>query len=242
MRMMGAVRMKSTFLGIISVTAGLLLAPDAAAAPLLIDDFVNPQGPVATTTPVQGLASEAPAPDTAFGTTRRIFAGSVAGGFSFEIADGRALLTLPNGGGNPAVNVVYPASEAPTGIDLTGGGTNDAFFVDFLQVGASPLLRVSLRDDGGMFASSALRLGPSSTPTIETLMFAEFLSVAPGLDLTSITSITLQISGVAFVGVNDFVLAEIDAFRAGSTVIPLPAPAFLLLGGLGALAVFRRRC
>jgi hypothetical protein len=116
------------------------------------------------------------------------------------------------------------------GIDLTAGGSQNAFFFEILGADAALQITVGVVDMLGVISTYTEIL----TSTIDPLLkFTQFTGSA---DFTNVGAL---IFGVASLSPN------LDGALGSISVVPLPASALLLLGGLGGLggisAAKRRR-
>lgn len=109
------------------------------------------------------------------------------------------------------------------GADLTDGGSNDVIEIAITTID-SPSISYSLTFDG---------VTVSKFGVLGSLYF-DFTDFA-GVDFGSIDDISLEISGPGSID------TAFSLVAADTSAIPLPAAGFLLIGGLGALGVARRR-
>jgi hypothetical protein len=256
--------MKSTFTTI-SAIALSLSASAVSAATLTIDTFdVTTQ--FVMDDPFAGLSnvSEVAAPEAIGGyremaveTTPSSFNGSSLGVNTVVGGVGDGLVTFDNGNSNlfSFASLIYDGMDgAPTGplkynpvtglpiddsgvnttglggVDLTNGGATNAFRFDVATVDPTALtvgaftFTVSVWDQVGGESHYTEGLVTGFSPL---LGFNEFQSfVGGGADFTNVGAIAFSIAGE---GAPDGALSSI-------TVVPLPASAWLLLGGLGGLA------
>lgn len=225
---------------LILTAASLAICSSGFAAPFVIDDFDDDQGPLVGTGGFQD--STGPAPNTAFGTTRELFVEGPST-VTAEVANGtfRGVSTDDQVGATFGFALPTLFDTGPASIDLTGGGTNDAVFIDLIEaqnlVGDSFQVAIETTSSGSFFSVDLG--GPVAAPQTVTVSFNELLANNPDLDLTQVTSIGLlesYNSSVARPGIATF---EVDAIRVG--VIPEPSSGLLLLAVLGTLSVRRRR-
>lgn len=242
-------------------------APVAGLNDTLSADFADlPAGPFAAAgAPVSGLAAGESASSLAVGldtSTAGVFGGTASVGFASsnpEMADldlGSETLTLAAQVNN-LVNPVFTAG-AGTG-SLSGGGT--AFLFDFgtLSLGDSVSATLGLVNDvAGPADAMHGSFDLSAISDFGLLGFDAFADVAAGdgvgllelsfaavLEGTVAQTLTLTGFGrndsgpdLGFAPISLTLRADV---RDATGVIPLPAPLWLLLGGLGSLGLLRRR-
>ncbi|MEL6265191.1 MAG: hypothetical protein AAFR52_06010 [Pseudomonadota bacterium] len=225
------------------MTLGLMTAGPAVAAPFVIDDFDDDQGPGFFAN--AEVSTTDAAPNTAFGTDRAIDGRVSGGAATVEVSDGAFRASTSGAPSFYDFAFTVPGTiSGSNALDLTGGGTNNALLIDFLSAdglsGDNVILFLS--DAARNSSRIAVPVGTIVEATTIAVFFADIrlattTSSGP-LDMTSITVINVRDTEFSFFGSTQASF-EIDAVRVG--FVPLPAPALLLIGGLGALAFLRRR-
>lgn len=225
-------------------------APSAMAASFLIDDFNDlavqlvAQNEVAPGIPPQGSQVAAPVlggfrdlwvqtkpVNTQLGTTLSVQNGEL----SFNNATNQTGLG----------QVVYDGDDGtPTsagdinitglgGLDLTFGLPNAAFFFDVLRTDGDFVFRATIYDMLGNFFTYSENIFGSFSPLLSLTEFS-----SNGVDVTNVGAVIFEVESTTTGGAIDGALDSIS-------VVPLPASALLLIGGLGGLfgvsAVGRRR-
>lgn len=225
-----------TTISVVAVTS--LAAPAAFAASILIDNFTTRQyvednpdaGKFSSTLDVGG---------DYWGDSRRL---TVKTAPSNDVDDPLAGSTLESTG-NPRVSneniLQFNNGDGQTGVatveysfaggdDLTDGGTNSKFFFalnSFDLIGAANF-QLTVFDGGGGSGTFNEELDAFFVP------FLNFSDVVGGVDFTNVTSLLFELESTT---------ASFDGSLASIRVVPLPASALLLLGGVGGLAAVGRR-
>jgi hypothetical protein len=228
---------KMKFFKYLSVTASLLIAAPATAVTIDLFDDVTPQvvgdTPVGTMIP-QGSEVAANVvggfrdlwaetnPSSVLGTTLRVENGQL----SFSNGSGQTgfgQVAYDGNDGNPTSRNDI-ASLGLGGIDLTFGILNPAFFFEVVRADGDFVFTATVTD---MLSNTHTYveniLGGSFSPFLN---FSEFTS--NGVDMTNVGSLVLTVESTA-------TSIDIDGALGSLTVVPLPASALLLLGGLGGL-------
>lgn len=159
-------------------------------------------------------------------------AGSGSFGNSLVIDSGDLTFNSGGGGTNATATVSYAFQ---TFLDVTAGSTGFSFGTG--SVDGASVLRASLSvTDADGASQSTVQQDITSTPGSVLFGYADFT----GVDLSRITSVTLNLQNTTF-GTDGVIGTEFTA--DGGTIAPIPVPAGLplLLAGLGALALLRRR-
>ncbi len=111
-----------------------------------------------------------------------------------------------------------------SGLDLTFGLTNPAFFFEVLEADGDFVFSATVYDMAGNVHTYVENIFDGAFSPF--LSFSEFTS--EGVDMTDVGAVIFQVDSVS-TGIS------IDGALGSITVVPLPASALLLLGGLGGL-------
>ena len=218
----------------IAMVAGatVFLAPVANAASILIDDFSVyqqvidvPKAPDVNSN-VEGGIGDLSADRTMSVTTSG--GGVEASTFTSTGASGvlpaNSLVLANDPGQSSVASLTYNFASAK---DLTMGGTNDKFFFEFPGgILSGDVIGTSFTTEvvsGGTSGSYTEFLSPLTSP-FTSFNRAEFSLV----DFTNVTSLMFTFDSVP----------SFDGTLNSISVVPLPASALLLLGGLGGFAAF----
>ncbi|OSP54324.1 hypothetical protein [Pseudoruegeria sp. SK021] len=227
----------------IAVFSGLSSA--AQAAPVLIDAFNAEQ--IVAYKPIPGFVSdqsEVEAPviggyrDISVVSSATAYFGSI-----LQVVDGEGSIDLSNTRGvtgSGSVTWDGMGSTGLGGIDLTDGGSNDALITSIVFSRGSGALTFSAVDTNGVsgMATYAFNTDISSASPVAFL----FSSFSNGVDLTSVNSLTMLMSGIDPAASN-----SVGSVYAGVAPVPAPVPlpaAGLLLGTVllgGGVAARRRK-
>ena len=221
-------------------TIAVLAAPAAMAAPILIDDFSDATTQFVGDDPFMGIIAGSevtglPVP----GGARDLYvetAPTKSLGTTLVVENGD--LTFNNDSGQAGYGqVAYDGTDgAPTsrtdididglgGIDLTFGLTSASFFFEVLDADGDFTFRAIVWDMLGNTHTYAEDIFGSFSPV---LSFTEFTDA--GVDMTDVGALVFEVESNG--------TAAVDGRLGSISVIPLPASALLLLGGLGGLAGF----
>jgi hypothetical protein len=207
-------------IGRFAVMAGTLLAPMAARALVVIDDFgVSQQA-----------GSKTSVPDPFLWRTLGVNQGSV------RIAAGE--LAYERGLG---ASIFYANARAPSdGWDFSAART---FKLRWSTAGDFPSLSVRLFSGGRAADTTELLLpGRAASPgtVIQTFRLEDLLlRASPGFDIGNVTGLKLELGPLAIGGGP----VRIDEFWISGTLTPVPEapPALLLAAGLACVAALARR-
>ena len=216
-------------------TVTMFAAPVAMAAPILIDDFDDAfTTEVRHTGGLQGAEVIAPV----LGGARDLFVETspiATGGTSLLVENGD--ISFNNNSQQSGFGqIVYDGVDGvPTGfgdiditglggIDLTFGFTSASFFFEVLAADGDFDFRATVWDMMGNFHTYVENIFDASFSPF--LSFNEFTS--NGVDMTDVGAISFEVQSN---GVD-----SVDGTIGSISVVPLPASALLLLGGLGGLA------
>jgi hypothetical protein len=229
----------------------MLPAMSASAAPILIDDFgqpspqqfyvvsaINADPLLHKTTHASILGGERDLLVDVDGTSNLTSATGTIGGGLFDFGSSDVVTAALQYDGIDADQVVPTRALVNAGglsVDLTGGGTNDRFRLDFANIDAGTTqtllgVDVFLTGPGGATATFAGATLESLTPTSYTIPFSSFGTAGP-FSFASVSSITLTFNSSLAPDV-DFAL---DSFSA------VPEPTGLALLAVGAGTCLRRR-
>jgi hypothetical protein len=211
--------------------AAISLVPLAAAASTIAVDgfrvaqqvFVNDSGFGSAPTSSSTIADV-----SAFGGSRTLTIGTGPNPFSKTAIVDSTENNVSIGSSYGAATVFGSLAYSGSATDLTAGGLNDVFRIGVVATDGFADYTVTFNG----VASQTLGFGPSTGGALD------FDLSAFGPAITSVTSILVEVlstSGNQFDTTFEF-LGTVD-----TTVIPLPAGAFLLLGGMGVLAGVRRK-
>ncbi|MEM6634530.1 MAG: VPLPA-CTERM sorting domain-containing protein [Pseudomonadota bacterium] len=145
------------------------------------------------------------------------------------------LPTAATGGGT--LTLFTTGTDNSNGLDF---GTTPTEYMDVLAVG-----NLLARYECGAVSSGGILI-PGATGLPSACLFNFSIPISAGL-LASVISdgtATFVINlgcGVAFFPGTSKDIGVTLTFKEAATVVPLPAPALLLIGGFGALAMLRRR-
>lgn len=216
----------------------LTLTASAASAVSLIDDFTTGAQWVQDVPGAGDVnASEVAAPSALGGyrdmevstdiseesasELRVITAGGGSLGFSNIVAASGAGLIVYDGQDGTASSTGNIATTGLGGVDLTNGGTTNAFLFEILEADAALEITVEVFDMSGASSFYSEILASTINPL---LTFSEFTGSA---DFSNVGALAF---GVNSTGPN------LDGALGSISVVPLPASALLLLGGLGGFA------
>jgi hypothetical protein len=227
----------STTLSVVALTA--LTAPAVTAA-TLIDDFTTFQR-VRDTPTVDPTASNIVAPEAIGGwrsmnvSTSPQNAPTTDGATTLRAGpttvrpDG--ILSFSNEDGHTGIGtIVYNANGAGLddgvglpGYDLTSGGIDDRFFfaLNSFDISGAANFVMTVEDTGGGLGTFTELLDVTFDP------FLRFSEVVGVVDFTKVSSLTFRIESTT---------DSFDGSISSISVVPLPASALLLLGGLGGFA------
>ncbi len=207
----------STALAVVAATA--LIAP-AANAVTIIDDFTTFQR-VEDAPSGFPNASVVLAPEAIGGTRSMSVATNPVGDIAGTVLEADSgILSFSNQDGQVGIGTV---SYSFASTDLTSGGVDDRFFFalnSFDLVGAANFT-LTIED-------AAMNVGVF-TEALDAMFdpFLRFVDVVGPVDFTQVTSLVFEIESTT----NSF-----DGSISSISVVPLPASALLLLGGLGGFA------
>ncbi|MFC3059620.1 VPLPA-CTERM sorting domain-containing protein [Paenirhodobacter populi] len=233
--------MKLRFAASVAGFALLASSLTASAASIILGDFNVEQYVEANPRQGQVSSSEVYSPSAVkVGGYRSLSvtnANGRTGGTSLESADG--YLDFSNSARTSGTGTVLWDGIGSTGlggVDLTDGGTNNALFLDVIFADANLTLSFSVTDTAGFTSTISKTVAESLLePTSLSFLFSDFSGSA---NFSSLNSISLILTGTTQ-GLD----ASIDTVYAASTLpaVPLPAAGWLMVGGLAALGVMKRR-
>jgi hypothetical protein len=223
----------------------------AQAAPILIDDFITPQA--VTATAGFPTASSSVAAGEAIGGERDISVEMLAGftSLSLSVSPFAGELLVHDSGasvlGSSLVVWDGPDSDPTTldpaglgGIDLTSGGTLDAFRLSYLLADLAGEVTMTVYDAGdatGDTWSQVTMLLPGGifAPVDVDADYASFSTIGPNgaADFTNVGAISMQIANTS-TGSLDVLLTRVEC-------VPEPSAGLLSLLGLGGVFLPLRR-
>lgn len=150
------------------------------------------------------------------------------------------------------VNGYSELSYSLGGVDLTEGGTQNAFRVDLISVDLNGVIGITVDGVTQSLSTTDIILGAGVLPAVTDFLFATF----GGVDFSNVSSVSLFIDGNNVVALdatidnigtacsgrtNNGGSADAINGTCGSTPIPVPAPLALLGLGLAGLGLMRGR-
>jgi hypothetical protein len=212
---------------LLSLASILFFSPAiVSAATIGIDSFNDGDQIVADGTPNSAIATAA-----AIGGTRVLSmpAGSIGGVAAVDSATG--VFGVLNADANPyAVQVIYLDGGVLGGVDLTDGGTNDRFavdFVDLVSVGATDSLLLSVVDSMGNVNTGVATFDMITAGTFLLPFSSTVPIVGGGADFSAIDVITAQVT----------LVTPLSAVTIGD-IRAIPEPSSLLICGLLAIGAY----
>ncbi|MCP4658271.1 MAG: hypothetical protein GY856_22895, partial [bacterium] len=209
-------RQRRTSRGTAGILAVLLLSLAAGhvaqAQPITIDDFTTNQGPLTLTAPGQVGST---LPDTVSGggilsSERDIEVALLGGGFNtveVQVLNGfgcshsqgvsvTATATLVWDGADGNAAVIDPTGLG--GVDLTVGGTQDAFLLSLISADLNSTLALSVFTDAGNASDMTLNLPGGAANDAFAIPYNTFATfVGAGADFTNVGAVVLTIDGSA---------------------------------------------
>ena len=212
-----------------TAVAVALFAPAAAiASPVLIDNFSTAQ---TVFTPPNPTTDSVATGASAIGTNRDVTVSASSGFPSGIIIDGGAAQIGYGPTTSGFVDLDWGTFSAS---DFTGGGMNNSVGISVLSADSSVMFQFTVQSTSGTGSYTRTANGA------EDLYFL-FSGFSGTVNFAEVTGISLRISGGdAFDTGFDLVQATEDPNNP-IPVIPLPAGAWLMIGGMGAFAAIKRR-
>lgn len=209
-------------------TVALLAPASAFAAPVLIDNFSTAQ---TLFTPPTPTTSSVATGATAIGTNRQVTVNASTGFPSGIIIDSGSAMIGYGPATSGSVDLDWGTFAAT---DFTDSSLNNAIGISVDNADSSVMFEFTVQSTSGTGSYTRSANGA------EDLYFL-FSGFSGTVNFAAVTGISLRVTGgPAFDTSFDLIEATIDPENP-PPVIPLPAGAWLMIGGMGALAAVKRR-